>query len=257
MAQALLRVARMNVSLYQAAAALNANSRWQEVIAENLASSSVPGYRMQDLTVEATQAGLMPAGGAGSSQTFTMPKAVTMTNFQPGSLKFTGGNKDVAIEGKGFFEVQLPNGSSAFTRDGEFSTNSQGQLITKQGYPVLGDTGPIQLDLHNPDPVSISSTGVVTQGADVKGKIKVMDVNDPHLLTQISGGYFMANDPKIIKQPAVATLRQGYIEGSNVSSLGQMANMMTAMRNFESNQKVIQIQDERLGKTISDLGSTQ
>src|SRR5208283_498221 len=136
----------VNVSLYQAASALDANSRWQEVIADNLASSSVPGYKQQQLSQEAVQAGLMSAHGPrNAAQFFSVPRTSTSTNFGAGEFKYTGNGTDVAIEGKGFFGVQLPNGATALTRDGEFQINSQGQLVTKESYPVLGMGCPIQL----------------------------------------------------------------------------------------------------------------
>src|SRR3954464_3122786 len=111
----------MNVSLYQAAAAMNANARWQDMISENLAASSTPGARSRDVSFSSVQSG---------SQ-FVIPSAGTSVNFQPGELKRTGNSLDFALEGKGFFEVQLPNGEHAYTRDGEFHMNAQGQLVTK------------------------------------------------------------------------------------------------------------------------------
>ena len=250
----------MNVSLYQAAAAMNANSRWQEVISENLASSSVPGFRKQQLSLAAVQAGLMPSDAGSSSkspQFFSIPKATTSTSFQPGDMQYTGDNHNVAIEGKGFFQVQLPNNSIASTRDGEFQVSSRGQLVTKEGYAVLSESGgPIQLDPSQRGSASISAGGDVSQGAEPKGKLNLVDYDKPELLTQISGAYFLAKDPTIQPQPSTSTLRQGYLEGSNTSALSEMASMMTAMRSFEANQHVIQIQDDRMGKVISELGST-
>jgi flagellar basal-body rod protein FlgF len=249
----------MNVSLYQAAAALNANSRWQEVIAENLASSSIPGFRKQEISQAAVQAGLMPAGSLNSPKSahfFSIPKATTSTSFATGDMQNTGDNNNVAIEGKGFFQVRLPNGNIASTRDGEFQMNAKGQLVTNQGYPVMGEGGPIQLSPAGAGPLSIAADGTVSQGTETKGKLKLTDFDKPELLTQIGGAYFLANDTKLKPQPASGTLRQGYLEGANTSSVGEMANMMTAMRAFEANQHVIQIQDDRLGKVISELGST-
>jgi flagellar basal-body rod protein FlgF len=245
----------MNVSLYQAAAALNANSRWQDVISENLASSSVPGFRKQELSLAATKAGLMPAASSASSQYFSMPQVSTSTNFQTGEMRYTGDKTDLAIEGKGFFQVKMPNGKTAYTRDGEFQITSQGDIVTKEGYTVLGSGGPIKVDLSNSAPVSISDSGSVSQGADEKGQLKVVDFAKPDQLTQISGSYFMANTPGLLPQDAKATLRQGYLEGSNTSVVSEMANMMTSMRTFEANQHIIQIQDDRLGKVISELGN--
>lgn len=246
----------VNVSLFQAASALDANSRWQEVIADNLASGSVPGYKQQQLTLSATKAGLMPSPGEKNQpQYFTVPQAATTTNFLPGEMKYTGDKTDVAIEGKGFFEVELPNGSKALTRDGEFRFNSTGELVTKESYPVMGASGTIRLDPHNSEPLSISSEGDVSQGSILRGKLKVTDVDQPKLLTQISGGYFIAQDPNVHTKTSTAALREGYLEGSNTSPVGEMANMMTAMRGFEANQHVIQIQDDRMGKVITELGN--
>lgn len=245
----------MNVSLYQAAAALNANSRWQEVISENLASSGVPGFKKQELSLAAVRAGLMPASAGNGPQAFALPKATTSTSFLPGTLQYTGNTKDVAVEGNGFFQVQLSNGQKAFTRDGEFQMSAQGQLVTKEGYTVIGDGGPIQLDIHNTEPLSISANGEVSQGSVLRGKLKLVDFDKPAQLNQISAGYFTADKGNIMEKPATGTLRQGYLEGSNFSVVGEMANMMTAMRGFEANTRIIQMQDDRLGKTISELGN--
>jgi flagellar basal-body rod protein FlgG len=245
----------MNVSLYQAAAALSANSRWQDVIADNLASSSVPGFRKQSLSTAAVQAGLLSANSSGAPQYFSVPKATVSTSFQSGEMNYTGDDKNAAIDGKGFFQVQLANGTTAVTRDGEFQVNSRGQLVTKEGYTVVGENGPIQLDPHNRSPLSISAAGEVLQGSAVKGKLSLTDFENPQLLTPTNGVYFLATDPGLRSQPTTASLRDGFVEGANTTALGEMANMMTAMRTFEANQHVIQIQDERLGKVINDLGN--
>lgn len=248
----------MNVSLFQAAAALNSNSRWQEIIADNLSSSSIPGFKKQELSVDAVKAGLLPQNGVDASnlpQFFSMPKASLGTNFRSGELRPTGDNKDVAIEGKGFFEVQLPDGSIAHTRNGNFKISLQGGLVTSEGYAVLGENGPILLDPNNPAPMSISENGEITQGTDAKGKLKVTEFDNPQLLTQLGSGYFIANDPSLLGHPSQSAVRQGFLENSNVSPLSEMANLMTAMRTFEANQRLIQMQDERMGKTISELGN--
>ncbi len=248
----------VNVSLFQAGAALNANSRWQEIIADNLASSSSPGYKKQQLSLAAVQAGLMPAGvnGSQSAQMFVIPKGTTTTNFTGGEMRSTGVPTDAAIEGKGFFEVQLPGGTTGYTRNGEFQVNSKGQLTTTEGYPVLGQGGPIQLNTQDPTPLSISTTGDITQGAVSKGKLAVAEFKKPELLTQISASYFVAQNPGLQPQTATTKVRQGYLESSNSSTVLEMASLMTAMRGFEANQHVIQIQDDRMSKTIADLGNT-
>ncbi len=246
----------MNVSLFQAASALNANNRWQEVIADNLASSAVPGFKKQQLTTAAIKAGLMPGGNLGVlPKSFVLPKTATTTNFQLGQIKYTGNVNDVAIDGHGFLAVQLPTGATGYTRNGEFQVNSHGQLVTGEGYAVLGTDGPIQLNMQDPSPISISPSGQVSQGASIKGDLKLTDFDQPNLLTQISGGYFVAQNPALNALRSTSTVRQGYLETSNTSTVSEMANLITATRGFEANQHVIQIQNDRLGKTISELGS--
>jgi flagellar basal body rod protein FlgG len=242
----------MNVSLYQAAAAMNAASRWQEVVAENLSASSVPGFKKRELSFSAVQAGV--AAQDSSATNYVIPRTTPAVNFRPGELRATGANTDVAIEGAGFFEVRLPDGSLGYTRDGEFQLNAQGQLTTKEGYTVMGDSGPIQFDASNPTPFTIAPTGEISQGSDSKGRLKLVQFGQPELLQPIGNGLFLADNPSLLPQDAAGvTLRQGYLEGANVSPVAEMANLITAMRMFEANQKVFQTQDERLGHAISEL----
>lgn len=249
----------MNVSLYQAASGLNANQRWQEIISENLASASIPGFKKQNLSFEAVQAGLLQptaAGTLGGSQPASLPAARTSLNFSPGLIKPTGVNTDFAIEGPGFFEVQLPNGASSYTRDGEFKLNAQGQLVTKQGYLVMGEAGPIQVDRATSANITVGADGTVTQGNEVIGKLSVVAFNDPNLLAPAGGGYFMATSQAIQTLPdSGSSVRQGVLEGSNASGVGEMVNLLAAMRGFEANQRVVQMQDERMGRTIAELGN--
>ena len=238
----------MNVSLYQAAAALGANARWQEIISQNLASGSIPGYRKQDVSFAQIQA------GANAAQ--TVPTAVASTNFTQGSLRTTGCNTDIAIEGPGFFEVQLPNGDKAFTRDGEFQFNAQGQVVTKQGYLVMSDGGPIQRDPANSMPLHIAATGEISQGAETKGKLRLVEFPQPEQLTSLGGGYFVSNNKAVPPQDATTSVvRQGFLEGSNTTPTAEMASLITAMRMFEANQRMISMQDDRMGKVIAALGS--
>ena len=244
----------MNVSLYQAAAAMNANARWQEIISENLASSSVPGARKQELSFAAVQAGMTGNGAQAAAAHSIIPSTQSAINFQPGALRPTGGPTDLAIEGAGFFEVQLPNGARAYTRDGEFHVSAQGQLVTKQGYLVMSDSGPMQFDPNNPAPISVSPTGDVSQGADVKGRLKIAEFQDPRQLTPIGHGCFSADKARPADTNS-SQVRQGYLEASNISPTTEMASLITSMRMFEANQKVLQAQDDRMGRVISDLGN--
>lgn len=233
---------------------MSANARWQEIVSENLASAALPGYKKKHLSFTAVQAGQMegPSGAA----PVALPRPVVTTSFAPGEARYTGVNTDVAIDGSGFFQVQLPNGSNAYTRDGEFKLNAQGQLITKGGCLVLGDAGPIQLDTTKSEAISISSNGDISQGSEIRGRLKLVEFDDPSRLQAISGGHFIANDPNLEPKPVrQPSMRQGFIESSNTSAVMEMANLVRVLRGFESSQRLMQTQDERMGRAISELGS--
>lgn len=254
MAQSLLFVRRMDVSLYSAAAAMNATERWQDMVAENLSAASVPGARQQEISFSAVQAGLS-AGSAGTN--FVIPTATATTSFQQGELKATGGKLDLALEGPGFFGVQLPDGSKAYTRNGQFKLNSQGQLVSMQGFPVAGTGGTLKFDPNNTAPIDISPTGEVSQGADIKGQIAVTEFGNPKALTMADAGFFTADSVVAQARPATTTgVRQGFTEASNASPTLAMASLITSMRMFETNQKVMTMQSDRMSKSITELSGT-
>jgi len=253
----MLHTSGVNTGIYQGASAMNAAALWQQAISENIAASAVPGYKKQQVTFEGVRAGLLGAQSHQmevSPQHYSQPTASLRTDFSQGIMRPTGSKTDLAIEGNGFFEVQLPDGKMAYTRDGEFRLSPQGQLVTKDGYPVASDSGTLQVDLKNPGTFTVSNTGEASQGNQNKGKIRLVEFTDPSLLAPMGGGYFTANDPKLQpKASAASSVRQGFVEASNGSVVEEMTNLMMAMRSFEANQKVIQIHDERVNKAINEL----
>jgi flagellar hook-basal body protein len=175
----------MEVSLYQAAAAMNATERWQDMIAENLSAAPISGGRKREIDFSDVQAGLDQNVANPGGSNYYIPVASMVTNFQPGELRASGNPMDFALEGPGFFNVQLPNGNTAYTRAGEFQLNSKGQLVTKQGYPVMGEAGPVQFNPNSSDPITISATGEVSQGPNQIGKLKLTEFSDPKYLSMM------------------------------------------------------------------------
>ncbi len=250
----------MDVSLYQAAAGMNASSRWQEIVADNLASSQVPGFKRQDVSFSAVQSGYLarsPGGLPGPAQRFQMPLAGASTNFRPGELQPTGVNTDLAIEGKGFFDMQVPDGSHVYTRDGGFRMDLQGQLVNKQGLRVMGESGPIQLNPQDTSPITVANNGEISQAGTVVGRLKIADFSDPRVLVSAGGGAFTVGDANTVPiAPNDIVIHQGYLENSNISTVQEMGNLITAMRFYEANQKVAQMADDRVSRLIADAAST-
>lgn len=238
---------------------MNASARWQEIVAENLSANALPGFKKSDVTFESIQSGSMaPNGTTGlTSEKFVQPRASGVLNFSPGEIKPTGSPTDMALDGPGFFEIQMADGSKGYSRDGEFKLDTQGFLVTKQGNMVMGENGPLQFDPQNSNPITVAATGEVYQGSEEKGRLRVVEFSDPHLLTQTGGGYFIAQNTALSPHAATGTLvRQGALESSNTSPMREMSSLITALRMYESNQRVAQMQDERMTRTISDLAGT-
>jgi flagellar basal-body rod protein FlgF len=246
----------MDVSLYQAAAAMNATAQWQELIAENLTTASISGGRKREVLFSDVQAGLNP-NGSGETGNYVIPTATTVTNFQPGELHVSSNPMDFALEGPGFFTVQLPNGQVAYTRGGEFQLNAKQQLVTNQGYPVMSDSGPIKFNPNSSDPITVAASGEVSQGQERKGKLKIVEFDNPNNLTMIGAKDFQSDTPDAVPGPATSTnVRQGFLEAANTSPTTEMTGLVTAMRMFEANQKVMQMQSDRMNRTITELGGT-
>jgi flagellar basal-body rod protein FlgF len=252
LAHLVLGPSRMNFSLYQAAAALDGNLRWQQMVAENLAAGSTPGFKKQDISFSSVQAGVMAHGNPS-----LLPRPSFGINLQPGSLRRTGSNSDVCIEGPGFLSVQLPNGRTGFTRDGEFHVDAAGQLLNKDNFPLLSEGGtPIQLSPLNRESITIAEGGEISQNGVLVGKLALNEFQDPKQLIRFGSGYYVAPPTIAPGPPASSKVAQGYLESSNAVPTSEMSSLMLALRHFEANQKVIQMNDERMGRAIQELSAT-
>ena len=247
----------MDVSLYQAAAAMSATAQWQEMIADNLTSSSISGGRKRDISFHDVQAGLDPSVSSGAQASYFIPTAQVVTNFEQGELHASSNPMDFALEGPGFFTVQLPNGDNAYTRGGEFQLNGKEQLVTSQGYPVLSGGAPVRFNPNSTEPITVSATGDISQGSQHLGKLDLVEFDHPDSLTMIGADSFRSDNPASQPVPAVATkVRQGFLESANSSPTTEMSGLVTAMRTFEADQKVMQMQSDRMSRVISTLGGT-
>jgi flagellar basal-body rod protein FlgG len=188
--------------------------------------------------------------------------AGTFTNFEQGSLKPTGGKLDVAIDGKGFFEISTPSGVM-LTRAGNFTVDGNGQLVTKDGHAVLmesaNETSPDQrtVKFSGMGQAYISDGGEVFDGEKKLGKISLVNVNNPDSLQKVGGNLygFKTNTPPELSNIAVPSLKQGFIETSNVNIVNEMTEMITAQRVFEGTQKAISAYDAMSDKLINVVGS--
>ncbi|MBA2356520.1 MAG: flagellar basal-body rod protein FlgF [Acidobacteria bacterium] len=173
-------------------------------------------------------------------------------DFRSGSLERTGRDLDFAIEGKGFFVVDTPQGTR-YTRNGNFSLSANGSLTTADGFPVEGTEGPLKVVASGP--LSVSGDGTVTAGAQTVGKLKVVDFVSYGQLQREELGRFRAPASLTPTEQPDALVRSGMLEGSNVSVVERMVALTEVSRGFEALQRGLNILSTELdGRAISEFG---
>jgi len=209
-----------------------------ETISNNLANQNTNAFKKDILSF---------------NQSLTM-NYVSETDFSPGSVRYTGNDLDVALEGKGFFKVQTANGMR-YTRDGVFGINAEGVLITRNGDPVLGQSGPIKIQGKK---VIIANDGQVVVDNVPGDRLAVVDFEQPRLLKKEGGSYFSHQEEgRGMSAAKNVSVKQSYLESSNVNPTEEIVKMLEAFRAFESVQKAIQSIDEITSKMINDQGMLQ
>ncbi len=173
----------------------------------------------------------------------------TYTDYADGPVKETGNPLDIAINGKGFFVVQTPEGTG-YTRDGQFKIDQDGNLVTSEGYLVQGEAGPIQI---TGDMVNINAKGELGQDGVIVNKLMIRDFPEDTLMN-ISRGVMYPQGENVSAQEADVNVLQGYLESSNVVVVKEMVDMISTQRHFQANEKVINAMDTTLRKTANDIG---
>ncbi|GAA9514630.1 flagellar basal-body rod protein FlgG [Helicobacter pylori] len=257
-------------SLYSATSGMLAQQTHIDTTSNNIANVNTTGFKksradFNDLFYQAMQY----AGTNTSNTTLSpdgmevglgvRPSAITKM-FSQGSPKETENNLDVAITGKGFFQVQLPDGTTAYTRSGNFKLDEQGNLVTSEGYLLVPQiTLPEDTTQVN---IGVDGTVSVTQGlqttSNVIGQITLANFVNPAGLHSMGDNLFSitnASGEAIVGNPdsqGLGKLRQGFLELSNVRLVEEMTDLITAQRAYEANSKSIQTADAML-QTVNSL----
>jgi flagellar basal-body rod protein FlgG len=253
----------MLLSLQSAATGMEAQQLNLNTISNNLANVNTTGFKrskteFQDLLYERQRA----SGADSGNGTNTVPTGVEVGNgsrvvstakiFTQGQLNETDQNTDLAINGDGFFEIQRPDGTSAYTRDGSFKIDSTGRVTTSDGFPVLSGFQTIAPNATN---IAVASNGQVTvQGPNGTQtfRLTLTHFNNPAGLQSVGGNLYLetpASGAPATGNPSengYGSITQGFLEGSNVNVAEEMVNMIMAQRAYEVNSKAIQTSDEML-----------
>lgn len=255
-------------SLWISKTGMEAQQMQLDVISNNLANVSTSGFKRSNVAFEDLMYQNLRQVGSSSSEQSQLPTGLqlgtgvrvvgTARQFTQGSLQQSGNNLDVAIQGHGFFQVTLPDGTVGYTRDGSFKVNAQGQVVTNNGFAVAnGITVPA-----NAENLTISADGNVR--ASVKESGKMVDrqigtialasfVNPAGLeprgqnlyIETIASGQPNSGTPGL---NGMGSLMQGYVETSNVNVVQELVTMIQTQRAYEMNSKAIQTSDQMLQK---------
>jgi len=253
-------------SLWISKTGLDAQQTQMDVIANNLANVSTNGFKRSRAVFEDLLYQNIRQPGAQSSQQTQLPSGLQLGTgvkpvateriFTQGNLQQTSNDKDIAIQGDGFFQVLLPDGSTAYTRDGSFQTDSQGQLVTSSGFAVQ----PAITIPANAQSFSVGRDGTVS--VTLPGATTTTQVGNIQLTTFINPAGLMAKGENLYVESAASgtantntpgtngagLLSQGYVETSNVNVVEELVNMIQTQRAYEINSKAITTSDQMLQK---------
>jgi flagellar basal-body rod protein FlgF len=225
----------MDRMIYLSMSGAKATMQRQDVLANNLANVSTPGFRAE---LHAFRS--VPVQGSGASTRVYALESTPGYDATPGVVSATGRNLDVALRGNAWLALQSLDGTEAYTRAGSLDVSADGTLTTRSGLPVLGDGGPIQVPANSA--ISIAADGTVSarNAAGVStsvGRLKLVTPEAP--LQRGDDGLFRADEGDL-PADATARLQDGALEGSNVNPVEAMVSMIGAARQFEAQMKLIQ-----------------
>lgn len=251
--------------LYTSGWSMLALNKKMDVIANNLANVSTNGYKRDTVAMEGFPellakrlhdntdglAGGVPVGDL----SFSHDVGEVYTYFRSGSLVQTDQNLDFSIrdEGNAFFSIAVPVGdefTEMYTRDGSFILNADGQLVTKQGYFVLGERGVIQL---NGDQFTVLKDGTIVQDGETVDRLLIRQFENPETLRK-NGQNLLSPTNETAQTDFTGQVLQNCLEQSNVEVVREMVDMITVMRSYEANQRIITAMDGTLEKAVNEVG---
>ena len=261
----------MNQSLWISKTGLDAQQTKMSTIANNLANVGTTGFKRGRAIFEDLLYQNVRQVGAQSSQDTVLPSGLqvgtgtrvvaTERLFTQGNLTKTDNALDIAIQGRGFFEILMPDGTQGYTRDGSFHINDQGLVVTSAGYqlqpPITVPADAMSITVAGDGTVSVQQPG--TPAATQIGTVQLNDFINPAGLQARGENLFMESGASGAPQPGnpglngLGTLAQGYVESSNVNVVEELVNMIETQRAYEMNSKAITTADQMLQYVTQNL----
>ena len=224
-----------------------------DVVSNNIANLNTTGFKGDTAVFEEF---MMPGASHndfahGDRKMSFVQDRSTWHDLSQGPVRQTGNPLDVAIDGKAFLVVQTARGER-FTRNGSFQTNPQGQLVTTEGYPVMGEAGPIQFQTNDKD-VTISRDGTIAVPDGIRGKLRLVTFEDAQRLQKDGSSTFKAPNGVLPAPAQYPHVMQGSIEQSNVKSVVEMTRMIEVTRHYTQVASLLQQQGDMRRSAIERL----
>lgn len=245
---------------------LNLQSR-QSIITNNIANIKTNGYKedklisksfdeMTLLNHDSYKNGIAHRQVLGGANFGTRMDEVN-TNFNQGTFVSTENNSDFAIDGRGFFQIRDFGGNTFYSRDGSFKVNSQGYLVTNGGHNVMGTnqaTGATEPIYVGNGKITVTPLNEILVKGGASYKFNIVDFNDHKNLKKVGDNLYSGTNPINSNNYSI---KQGYVEGSNVDYISSVTEMMETVKEFEANQKVIQTIDSTLRQIANEIGNVR
>ena len=225
--------------------------REMDIIANNIANVDTTGFKVENLMVRTEPAAPASMKDGPNPVKFVLDDGVAR-DFTQGSFRTTGSAFDLAIEGKGFFQVETASGER-YTRDGRFTLSPDGRLTTQEGDPVMGEGGEIVLDPAKGQ-ISIAQDGTISQADEKVGKVAVFLFDDRSVLDKDRGNLFKNTSNAQANPDTASRVRQGMLEGSNVNPILQITRMIEVSRAYESVVKTMENTADLSRRAVERLG---
>lgn len=236
--------------MYTSASGMIPRVQQQEVIANNIANATTPGFKKDGLFIrELSKAERKTIRKAADWQKPMVTR--TFVSQNPGTFDKTDNPLDFAIEGDGFFRLQAPDGSTVLTRSGTFQVTSDGFLVYPGGYQLMGESGPLQV---GDGTITLAQTGEIEVNGAIVGRVVPVDVADFNKLQKIGSSLFAVPQGEEVTPVAQPNVQQGYLEASNVDVIKEMVDMIASYRAYEANAKSLQTQDSSLDHLFNKVG---
>tara|TARA_B100001989_G_scaffold252833_1_gene236467 strand:- start:420 stop:1139 length:720 start_codon:yes stop_codon:yes gene_type:complete len=217
-----------------------------DIVANNVANMNTTGFRAQNVVFEEY---ISDPRYGDDPLSFAYDRG-EYQKTDPGSQEQTNNPYNVALNGPGFMGIQGPTGETVYTRDGNFQRSIDGTLVTMAGFPVMGQGGPINIP-DNSLELSIDERGVISNQDGELGQLMIVEFDNVQNLEAMGNNVYRSDDPSIPAENTMAA--QGFLEGSNVKPVVEITRMIEILRDFQSTQKILQTEHDRLRSAIQAL----